>query len=121
MKKHLLFILVSVASSLLGQVNVSSSLSACYDLNGNVNDPVNSLNGTAFSVTPAVNRFNAGSTAFAFGGSTLSYIELPNDPLLKPTNAVSFSGWIRISSLNNVQFIVFTKNAATSIYGAYDL
>ncbi len=113
-------IILSFLSALLSvaQVNLSSSLSACYALNGNANDPVSSLNGTLSSVTPTVDRFNNAGSAYAFSGSAASRIELPNSPLLK-ANQVSFSAWVKFNTVSAIQFIVFAHNGCGSYHEGY--
>jgi hypothetical protein len=98
--------------------NLTSSLVACYALNGNASEPINNLTGTLSVVSPTVDRFNNSGSALAFSGSTLSYVELPNNSLLKPTNALSLSGWIKTNTLSE-QIIIFTRNPGTSNFGAY--
>ncbi len=120
MKKHLLLIFLFVNVFLFSQVNLSSSLTACYALNGNAAEPINALTGTLSAVTPTIDRFNNASSALAFSGSILSYVELPDNPLLKPTNAISFSGWVKTNVLTS-QYILTTRNPAVSNFEAYCL
>lgn len=104
----------------LAQVNLSSGLTACYSLDGNASDPINSLNGTLGSVTSSINRFNVPNTAYYFAGNDSSFIELPNSPLLKSTE-VSFSAWVRFSHLNSAQYIVFAHNGCFNYHEGYML
>lgn len=107
--------------SLSAQVSLSSSLTACYSLDGNANDPISSLNGTLSAVTPTVNRFSQPNTALAFNGTTTSFVRLPNSSLLK-SSAVSFSGWAKTNSINTpYQYIVFTTNGCFSYYEGYEM
>jgi PKD repeat protein len=101
--------------------NLSSSLTACYSLNSNANEVINSLNGTLTAVTPTVDRFNAPGSSLAFSGTSSSYVLLPNSAFLKPTPAISVSGWYRLSSLNVQMIAVFAKNVYTSYFTAYSL
>jgi hypothetical protein len=112
----ILFLLFTLSSA--GQVNLSNSLTACYALNGNANDPVSSLNGSLSSVTPTVDRFNTANSAYAFSGSSSSYIQLPNSPLIK-ANSVSFSAWVRVNTLNSAQYLVFAHNGCGSYHEGY--
>ncbi len=117
--KYLLFSLLFLVSILSkAQVNLSSSLTACYALNGNANDPVSSLNGTLSSVTPTVDRFNNPVSAYAFAGNAASRIELPNNSLLKP-NQISFSAWVKFNTVSISQFIVFAHNGCGSYHEGY--
>jgi hypothetical protein len=121
MKKIYPLLLLLISLSISSQVNLSNSLTACYALDGNASEPINALTGTiSAAVTPTVNRFGTPNTAYAFNGSFNNRIELPDDPLLKPTNAISFSCWVRTNVVNN-QYIIFTKNVASSNFEAYTL
>lgn len=102
------------------QINLGSSLTACYALNGNANDPISSLNGTISMVTATVDRFNNSNSAYAFSGTQNSYVELPNSPLLK-ANQVSFSAWVSFNSLNTAQYLVFTHNGCNNYHEGYML
>lgn len=113
-----LFILF--AGYLSAQISLSSSLTACYALNGNANEPINTLNGTVSAVTPTVNRFSQANSAMAFSGSPSSFIQLPNNPLIKPTG-VSFSCWVKTNVTNSHQTIVYTNNTCTSFFEGYHL
>ncbi|MDI1354433.1 MAG: T9SS type A sorting domain-containing protein [bacterium] len=111
---------VFAVTSLTAQINLSSSLTACYALNGNANDAINSLNGVLSSVTPTVDRFNTVNSAYHFNGTISSMIHLPNNPLLKP-NVVSVSAWVRITAITGFMDIIFTKNIWSSFFTAYTL
>lgn len=117
-KIYLLFLFYKAFS--FGQITLNTSLTACYALNGNVSDLVGSLNGTLSSVTPTVDRFNNINSAYAFSGSSSSYITLPNSPLLK-ANQVSFSAWVRFNHVNSEQYIVFTHNGCMNYHEGYML
>lgn len=103
--------------------SLTSSLSACYALDGNAAEPISGLTGTLGAVTSTVNRFNTPGSAYYFSGSASSYIELPNNAILKPTNAISFSAWIKVSVLPSGvgNYILFTKNTAGTNFEAYSL
>jgi|GEM_PF-5416730 len=90
MKKLLIALFTIALLKSEAQVNLSSSLAACYSVDGNANDPVNGLNGLLSSSTPTVDRNNSANSAYRFLGNSSSYVELPNSLLLK-ANAVSFS------------------------------
>ncbi|MDP1802621.1 MAG: LamG-like jellyroll fold domain-containing protein [Bacteroidota bacterium] len=113
-------LLVLINNGLSAQVNLTQSLSACYALNGNGNEPVNALTATLSAVTPTVDRFNNPSSALSFNGSTLSCVVLPDDPLLKSTSGMSYGGWIKTYTVIG-QYVVFAKTAGTSNFEAYDL
>jgi PKD repeat protein len=119
-KLSLLYLFFILTASVFGQINLSSSLTACYSLNSNANDPISSLNGTLSAVTPTVDRFNNAGNAYSFNGTISSYIKLPDNPLLKPTNAISFSCWVKANIVSN-QYVIFTKNTVFSNFEAYSL
>lgn len=100
------------------QINLNSSLTACYALNGNANDPVSNLNGTLSSVTSTVDRFNNAGSAYAFNGTAASRIELPNNSLLK-SNQVSFSCWVKFNTVASSQIVVFAHNGCVSYHEGY--
>lgn len=121
MKKLLSILFLAVLSIYAnGQVNLTQSLTACYALNGNALEPISSLNGTLSAVTPTVDRFNNPNSAMAFNGTTSSFIELPDSPLLKSTSAMSFGGWVRTTNLVG-QYIFFSKSPGNNNFEAYDL
>ncbi|MCC6372521.1 MAG: T9SS type A sorting domain-containing protein [Bacteroidia bacterium] len=120
MKKIALLVLLASTFCARSQVNLNNGLTACYALNGNANETVNNLNGLVSSVTPTVNRFNALSSAMAFSGSTLSYIELPDNPNVKPLHALSLSCWIKTPVMID-QYICMTKNNLVSNFEAFNL
>ena len=99
MKAFYLVLSILFAGCLSAQVNLTSSLTACYALDGNTNEPINNLTGTLSAVTPTVNRLSQANSAMAFNGTPSSFIQLPNNPLLK-ANAVSFSAWAKTNSTN---------------------
>ena len=102
---------------------LTTSLTACYDLNGNGIETVNSLTGTLSAATPTLDRFNNVSSALQFNGTIGSFVELPEDPLIKPSPAVSFALWVKPESLSGPgsggKHIVFTKNNQSSNFEAY--
>ena len=123
MKKLLLslaFLTSLINNSAFGQTNLSAGLTACYSLDGNANDPINTLTGTLSAVTSTVGRNGNLNSAYYFSGSSSSYINLPNSPLLK-ADTVSFSCWVNFSSLSTAQFIAFVYNGCTSYQEGYQL
>lgn len=119
-KKYFTALALVIGGYLAAQVNLSQSLTACYALDGNGTEPINNLTATLSAVTPTVDRFNNSSSAFQFNGTATSIIELPDDPLLKPYNAFSFSCWMKTTSLVD-QSILMTKNMTFSNFESYDL
>ncbi len=113
------FFCISWQYQLHAQINLNTSLTACYALDANAIDPVNSLSGTVAAVFPTFDRFNTGNAAMSFTGSSISYIQLPNSALIQPTNAITFATWIKLGALTTNQYVVFTKNNSTSNFEAY--
>lgn len=121
MKKLLLGFIFFTCIISKSQVNLTSSLAACYALNGSGTEPINNLTGTLSSVTSTLDRFNNPNSALMFNGTIQSYIALPDNPLLKPSNAISFSSWVKPTSLNANQYVLFTKNNTFSNFESYAL
>jgi hypothetical protein len=124
-KTLLTFLSLLIAFSGLGQ-NLSVSLTACYNFNGNTIDAVNNLNGGFISTTLVVapDRFNSPNSAIKiFSGSSVT--ALPSDPLIKPDNNLSFSGWVRFNTLSNYAPVIITRNtvaaSSTANMEAYQL
>jgi len=120
MKKVVSIFLLALSLKSGAQVNLTTGLTACYALDGNAIEPVNALTGTLSMVTPTVNRFGSANSACYFNGQTSSYIELPNNSLLKP-NQFSFSTWVNVPAITSQMTIVFTKNTYASYHTAYSL
>lgn len=104
-------------------------LQACYPLNCDI---VNyaptalvppSLDGASSGgVFCSTGHTGAPNTAYKFAGTPSSYIKLPSDPRLKPTNGISFSAWSRLDANNAAaQYIVFAKNTCPSYFEGYAL
>lgn len=120
MKRLYLHFFLLVTLQVFSQNSLTTSLTACYALNGNANEPINNLAGTLSAVTPTVDRFNNPNSACQFAGNAGSYIELPNNALIKP-NAVSFSAWVKTNISNSSQYIVFTNNTCVNYHEGYML
>lgn len=108
-----------VRTSVMAQVNLSLSLTACYDLNANANEPINNLTGTLSAVTPTVDRFSNANSAYSFAGTSGSHIRLPNSPLIK-SNAITFSCWVRFNVMS-AQIIAFAHNGCPSYHEGYQI
>lgn len=121
MKKVTFLVTLVCAFQLSAQLSLTSSLVACYALNGNAYEPITNLHGILSNVSPAPNRFNVSNSALYFKGLTSSYVELPNSTLLKP-NAISFSAWIKpTQGFSTGGTIVFTGNTSSVNPSAYAL
>lgn len=120
MKQTLIVVYLFVYGFFYSQ-SLTTSLSACYALNGNALDPINGLNGTLSAVSATVDRNNVGTSAFHLSGSSSSYIQLPGNPLLRPTNALSFSAWLRFDDMTSHHYILYTGNGCASYFEGYAL
>ncbi len=120
-KKITFLVMLFCVFQLSAQLTLTSSLVACYALNGNAYEPITNLHGILSNVSPAPNRFNVSNSALYFKGLTTSYVELPNNALLKP-NAVSFSAWIKpTTGFSTGGTVVFTGNTSGVNPAAYVL
>jgi len=120
MKQIYLSLCLALNILAFSQASLSTSLTACYSLDGNANDPISALNGTLSAVTPTVNRFSQPNTAMAFNGTSTSNIQLPNSPLIKPIG-LSFVGWVKTNITSSHQTIVYTNNTCGSFFEGYHL
>ncbi len=101
--------------------NLLVGLQGCYPLDNsaaNMASTGSSLNGTPVNVSGGTDRFGNANGAYAFSGSAPCYVSLPNDSRLKST-AVSFSGWVKFSSVSSSQFIAFTQNTCVNYFEGY--
>jgi hypothetical protein len=117
--KKVLYIILSCVTIGTSAQSLTTSLTACYELNGNAAEPVNNLTGTVSVATATVDQFNNPSAALRFNGTTSSYIQLPDDPLIKPASALSFALWVRPEVVAGGMHIVYTKNNQSSNFEAY--
>ncbi len=119
--KYLFILIIGLSNNLFYSQTLSTSLTACYALNANGTEPINNLTGTLSAVTATVDRFSNANSAIHFNGNTGSFIALPNSPLLKPTNAVSFSAWVKLDNITQPHYIVFAHNTCASYHEGYTL
>jgi PKD repeat protein len=108
------------SNCLSGQINLASSLTACYALNGNGSEPVNNFTAILSAVTPTVDRLGNNFRAFEFAGNANSYIELPNDSLIKPPNAITVAGWFRFNYFGDMN-LVSTRGNSANFFSAFGL
>lgn len=121
MMRNIYILLLSLIHLIaFSQASLSTSLTACYSLDGNANDPISALNGTLSAITPTVNRFSQPNTAMAFNGNITSFIRLPDNALIKPTS-VSASCWVKTNVTNSHQYIIYTNNGCSNYYEGYTL
>ena len=67
-----LWVILLVAFFTTSGQNFSTSLTACYPLDGNGYEGVNLMTATLSAVTPTTNRFNNTGSALFFAGNTNS-------------------------------------------------
>lgn len=99
---------------------LQQNLLACYSMECNGNDGTgNGNHGTFFGNINCVLSYN-GTGAVQFGGNSSDFIKLPNTPSMKPTNAITVSGWFKFNSLNG-QVLVFSKNTCSTYFDNFSL
>ena len=108
--------------------SLTDGLQGCYPLDCNyVNSAPTataapSLDGTGYNVSCDTGHLNVLNTATKFQGATTSYVSLPNDSRLKPTNGISFSAWVKLdANTATAQYIVFAKNTCFQFFEGYTL
>ncbi|HIA37228.1 MAG TPA: LamG domain-containing protein, partial [Flavobacteriales bacterium] len=126
MKKLLLLFTLLISINCLGQVPgyvPTDSLVGWWPFNGNANDEsVNGNDGTVNGATLTTDRFGNANAAYDFDGVD-DYIEIIDDPSIKPLNAISISGWANLSSnetSNFPRFVNKNHNQAQN-YGSYQI
>ncbi len=107
MKKHLVFLVISLLSfvfaplSSIAQVPSyvpTSGLVGWWPFNGNANDESgNGNNGTVNGATLTTDRFGVANKAYSFNGTT-NFISVPHSASLNLSVPSSFSMWIKIPS-----------------------
>lgn len=117
---RLFFLSMVIAAGSFAQGTLTTSLTACYPLNGNANEPVNNLTGTLSAATATVDRFNNPNSAMAFNGTPGCYIELPNSPLLKSPE-ISASAWVKLNSDTESHIMIYVHNGCSVYYEGYQL
>jgi hypothetical protein len=109
-----------------GLVGLLNGLEGCYPFNC---DSINyaptaifppSLDGTPFNLDCDTGHTGTPATAWKYKGLTSSYMQLPNDPRLKPTD-ITFAAWVKLDAVNTAQYIAFTKNSCTYYFEGYAL
>lgn len=91
-------IIFTLTVTMLGQTvfsqSIDDNLLLDYSFSGNINDDSgNGFDGVGNAIL-TIDRFGNPSEAYYFNGSD-SYIDLPNDPTLKPNLPVSLSFWVK--------------------------
>ncbi len=103
MKKILFFIYaLLIVAATMAQTPV-----AYYPFNGNANDASgNGLHGVINgSVVPTADRFGNANSAMAFPGNTNSFIQIADNPLLRPAN-ITISCWINLAGVGSLNTFV---------------
>lgn len=108
-------ILIFLISSLLGHMSfgqsINDNLLIYYPFNGNTTD--NSGNGFdgVGNATLTADRFGNVNEAYHFNG-TNNYIDLPNDPALKPSLPVSLAFWVKFDDNDPIHSTVICTDFA---------
>jgi PKD repeat protein len=108
---------------LVSSQNVANGLQACYPLDNNAQNYASTgsaLNGTLVNVTSTTGHVGNSNTAYRLNGTVGSYIELPDHPGIK-SDSVFFSGWFRLDTLPQLQYLIYTTNGCVSNFEAYSL
>jgi uncharacterized delta-60 repeat protein len=98
--------------------NIPGRLVACYNLNNNVNDAINQLNGQLVNVQAAIGRNGVTNTALQFRGTGDSYVSLANSALLRP-DTLSVSLWANVDNASTTQYLYFQRNNSISNFEAF--
>lgn len=107
------FVLTSPFAS--GQA-ITDNLLVHYPFSGNSNDiSGNGNNGLVSNATLVNDRLGNANEAYYFNGVD-SYIDMPNNPALKPSLPVSAAFWVKFDNLNQSNSIVFRSDNAQNSY-----
>jgi hypothetical protein len=109
---HLIVIVFFGTPFFFGQINNDLILHYNFN-NGQANDlSGNNLNGSV-NATPTTGISGDPNTAMSFNGIN-NYIELPNDPILKPQLPVTISVVVLLNSNTSTTTSIFTNDFATN-------
>ncbi len=121
MKNIYLAVLIILCKFGFSQATLSNSLTACYALNANGNEPINVLTATInAAVTPTVDRNSNANSAYYFSGTNTSTIQLPANALIKPA-AVSISMWAKTNLAGTIQIMAFAWNGCSAFHEGYQM
>src|SRR4051812_12948128 len=98
--KRIYTLILIISTCVINAQNLAGGLQACYPLDNDAKNyaPTGSaLDGTLVNVSSTAGHTGTLNAAWELGGSTSSYIELPDHPGLK-SDSVFFSGWFRFNS-----------------------
>jgi len=99
MKKHVLSFFAIAVIVLVNSQNLSDGLLLHYDFNGNANDiSGNGMHATVYGATLTTDRNGNPNSAYYFDGVD-DYIEMPNDPSLKPQLPLTIAFWVRFDDM----------------------
>jgi hypothetical protein len=100
MKKYIFTFLVTSCVTFGHAQNLSEGLLLHYDFNGNANDVSgNDLHSTVFGATLVADREGNPNSAYYFNGID-DYIEMPNDPSLKPPLPLTIAFWVKFDDIS---------------------
>jgi hypothetical protein len=107
-KPYTLLIAIITLCNVANAQSLTDSLLLYYPFTGNASDSSgNGFNGTVYGPILTTDKFGNPNSAYEFLG-TDDYIDLPNNPVLKPQLPFSVSLWVYFNDINNVYSIFCT-------------
>ncbi len=100
MKKLLFFILIAISPGKYLMTQPPSPI-AWYPFNGNANDAVGTVHGTVNGAKLTEDRFGNPNSAYYFDGD-YDYINLGNTNYIRPTYAITITGWFTYEYPSNI-------------------
>ena len=127
MKKHILIAYFVISCMFFGYAqNLNNGLLLHYNFNGTVNDVSgNNLHATLYGATLTNDRDGNPNSAYYFNGVD-NYIEIPNDPTLKPPLPLTIAFWVKFDDISTTYNSLvldtdFLENTYTGVWiHAYD-
>jgi hypothetical protein len=105
MKKTLFasLVILGFTTSIIAQIP-TNGLKGWYPFNGNARDSSgNEMNGTVYGAKLTMDRSGNLNSAYLFDG--MSYISLDNTSSIDFSNGITFSSWIKPSSISNASIV----------------
>ncbi len=116
MKKHFLFIAITLFSFSITAQTLTDSLIAYYLFNGNANDVSgNGNNGTIHGVVPVADRYGNSNSAYLFGANNDTILYSPNSTFKPTTFPISISAWVKSNCIQNTG-IIFKNDFGQNVY-----
>ena len=111
MRKAQVFLMVLVLGLVFNSAD--ADLVAHYEFEGDANDSVGTNHGTVFGAEYTGGQIGS---ALSFDGLD-DYVDLGNDPSLKPTFPLTVSAWINASNLEKISYILGLDDQSSNYYG----